>query len=175
MVFDGQLVVLDLSAQWSSNSFSVAALSAVAAAQQVVAVESELGYLVLDEAWSLLADPHALRWLQGSWKLARAKGLSHVLVLHRWSDVAAAGDVGIGASRTGPGTAARVRDGVALSPTARRGPRDGGGAGTAPSRGALSRGAAQGRRARALRRSPFHRARAPRRARPRASSTPTAR
>jgi type IV secretory pathway VirB4 component len=94
MVFEGQLVVLDLSGQWSSSSFSVAALSAVAAAQQVVAVESELGYLVLDEAWSLLADPHALRWLQGSWKLARAKGLSHVLVLHRWSDVAAVGDVG---------------------------------------------------------------------------------
>ena len=49
---------------------------------------------MLDEAWSLLADPHALRWLQGSWKFARAKGLSHVLVLHRWSDVAAVGDVG---------------------------------------------------------------------------------
>ena len=94
MVFAGQLVVLDLSAQWSSNSFSVAALSAVAAAQQVAAVEYELGYLVLDEAWSLLADPHALRWLQGSWKLARAKGLSHVLVLHRWSDVTAVGDLG---------------------------------------------------------------------------------
>lgn len=94
MVFAGQLVVLDLSAQWSSNSFSVAALSAIAAAQQIVAVDVELGYLVLDEAWSLLADPPALRWLQGSWKLARAKGLSHVLVLHRWSDVAAVGDVG---------------------------------------------------------------------------------
>jgi hypothetical protein len=94
MVFEGQLVVLDLSAQWSSNSFPVAALSAVAAAQQVVALEHERGYLVLDEAWALLADSHALRWLQGSWKLARAKGLSHVLVLHRWSDVAAAGDVG---------------------------------------------------------------------------------
>jgi len=49
---------------------------------------------VLDEAWSVLADPHALRWLQGSWKLARAKGVSHVLVLHRWSDVAAVGDAG---------------------------------------------------------------------------------
>jgi type IV secretory pathway VirB4 component len=94
MVFNGELVVLDLSAQWSSNSFPVAALSAVAAAQQVVAGENGLGYLVLDEAWALLTDPHALRWLQGSWKLARARGLSHVLVLHRWSDVAAAGDVG---------------------------------------------------------------------------------
>ncbi len=92
--FDGQLIVLDLSAQWSSNSLSVAALSAVAAAQQVVAVQGELGYLVLDEAWALLSDDHALRWLQGSWKLARSRGLSHVLVLHRWTDVAAAGDDG---------------------------------------------------------------------------------
>ncbi len=94
MIFSGRLVVLDLSAQWSSNAFSVAALSAVAAAQQVVADEEELGYLVLDEAWALLSDPSALRWLRGSWKLARAKGLCHILVLHRWSDVAAVGDVG---------------------------------------------------------------------------------
>jgi type IV secretory pathway VirB4 component len=94
MVFSGNLVVLDLSAQWSSNSFAVAALSAVAAAQQVVATHEELGYLVLDEAWALMSDPSALRWLRGSWKLARSKGLSHVLVLHRWTDVAAVGDVG---------------------------------------------------------------------------------
>jgi hypothetical protein len=73
MLFTGQLVVLDLSAQWSSNSFSVAALSAVAAAQQVAAVEHELGYLVLDEAWSLLGDPHALRGCRarGNWRAPR--------------------------------------------------------------------------------------------------------
>ena len=94
MVFEGNLIVLDLSAQWSSSSFSVAALSAVAAAQQIVTGNQELGYLVLDEAWALIAEPHALRWLQGSWKLARARGLSHVLVLHRWTDVASAGDIG---------------------------------------------------------------------------------
>jgi type IV secretory pathway VirB4 component len=90
----GSLVVLDLSAQWSSNSLSLSALSAVAAAQQVVGQPGELGYLVLDEAWTLLADQHALRWLQGSWKLARSRGLCHLLVLHRWSDVGAAGDAG---------------------------------------------------------------------------------
>ncbi len=94
LVFEGSLIVLDLSAQWSASSLSVAALSAVAAAQQVVAQGRELGYLVLDEAWALLSDPHALRWLQGSWKLARSRGLSHVLVLHRWTDVAAAGNAG---------------------------------------------------------------------------------
>jgi hypothetical protein len=45
-----------------------------------------------------------------------------------------------GPSRARPGSAARVRDGVALSPTARRGARDGGGARTAPrARSATSR------------------------------------
>jgi len=90
----GRLVVLDLSAQWSSASFPVAALSAVAAAQRVVSSGDGPGYLVLDEAWALLADDAALRWLQGSWKLARARGLSHVLVLHRWTDVDSVGDEG---------------------------------------------------------------------------------
>lgn len=94
LVFGGELVVVDLSGQWSSNSLSVAVLSAVAAAQHVVARSDELGYLVIDEAWALLSDAHALRWLQGSWKLARARGLSHIMVLHRWSDITAAGDAG---------------------------------------------------------------------------------
>lgn len=94
LVFEGDLVVLDLSAQWSSESLSVAALSAVGAAQQVIVRDGSPGYLVIDEAWALLSDSHALRWLQGSWKLARSRGLSHVLVLHRWSDVAAVGNEG---------------------------------------------------------------------------------
>jgi len=102
-LFDGEgqplglatpVVVLDLSAQWSASSLPVAALAAVAAAQRVAARDGGLGYLVLDEAWALLAEPHATRWLQGSWKLARARGLSHVVVLHRFSDVAAAGEEG---------------------------------------------------------------------------------
>ncbi|MDE3064401.1 MAG: DUF87 domain-containing protein [Acidobacteriota bacterium] len=88
------LIVLDLAAQWSSSSLPVAALSAVAAAQRVAATPGRLGYLVLDEAWALLGDAQASTWLRGSWKLARARGLSHVLVLHRFSDVAAAGDEG---------------------------------------------------------------------------------
>ena len=56
LTFVGDLVVVDLSAQWSSNSLSVAVLSAVAAAQQVVGSSDELGYLVIDEAWALLGD-----------------------------------------------------------------------------------------------------------------------
>lgn len=94
MRFEGQLVVVDVSAQWASESFGVSVLSALAAVQQVASVRAEFGYLVLDEAWALLGDEHALRWLRGSWKLARARGLSHVLVLHRWSDVVSSGDDG---------------------------------------------------------------------------------
>jgi type IV secretory pathway VirB4 component len=92
--FTGDLVVVDLSSQWSSHSLAIAALSVVAAAQRVVGDPRSPGYLVIDEAWALLSDPAALRWLQGSWKLARSRGLSHVMVLHRWSDVASAGDAG---------------------------------------------------------------------------------
>jgi type IV secretory pathway VirB4 component len=94
MRFEGRLVVIDVSSQWASESFGVSLLSALAAVQQVAAVRGEFGYLVLDEAWALLNDDHALRWLQGSWKLARARGLSHVLVLHRWSDAVSSGNVG---------------------------------------------------------------------------------
>ena len=90
---DAPLVVLDISHYWGTELMSVAALSAVAAVEQL-AQRREPGYLVLDEAWALLGDGASLRWLQGSWKLSRARGISHVLVLHRWSDVAAAGASG---------------------------------------------------------------------------------
>ena len=93
VTLDGDLVVLDLSAQWAGDAMAVAALSAVAAAQRVAA-GAGAGYVVLDEAWALLADPHALAWLRGSWKLARSRGVSHVLVLHRWGDVGSVGDEG---------------------------------------------------------------------------------
>jgi len=88
--FEDPLVVVDISHFWGTDAMSVASLSAVAAAQQL-ASRREPGYLVLDEAWTILADDASLRWLRGSWKLSRARGLSHVLVLHRWSDVAAVG------------------------------------------------------------------------------------
>ena len=94
LALDGPLVVVDLSAQWSSASLPLAALSVVAAAQRVVGDATTTGYLVLDEAWALLGEPVALAWLRGSWKLARARGLAHLLVVHRFGDVRASGDVG---------------------------------------------------------------------------------
>ena len=60
----------------------------------MVGQSGELGYLVIDEAWALLGDPRRCAGCKdrGSW-LAR-EGLAHVVVLHRWSDVAAVGDAG---------------------------------------------------------------------------------
>lgn len=91
--FDAALVVLEVSRFWGTDDIAVAALSAVAAAQHLAA-RREPGYLVLDEAWALLGDDASLRWLQGSWKLARSRGISHILVLHRWSDVTSVGAMG---------------------------------------------------------------------------------
>lgn len=93
MDLGGPLVVLDVSHFWGTSALGVAALSAVAATEHL-AGSAAPGYLVLDEAWALLGDEASLRWLQGSWKLARSRGVCHVLVLHRWSDVAAVGDAG---------------------------------------------------------------------------------
>ena len=94
LTFGDQLVILDLSQQWSASTLGMAGLCAVAAAQQVVSANGERGHVIVDEAWALLADAYALKWLQGSWKLARSRGISHTLVLHRWTDVGAVGDEG---------------------------------------------------------------------------------
>jgi type IV secretory pathway VirB4 component len=45
------------------------------------------GYLVLDESWAVLQSPAAASWLRGSWKLSRAMGVSHIVVVHRIGDL----------------------------------------------------------------------------------------
>ena len=50
--------------------------------------------VVVDEAWAILANLGVARWLQSSWKLSRARGVSNVAVLHRLSDLDTTGAVG---------------------------------------------------------------------------------
>jgi type IV secretory pathway VirB4 component len=90
----GDVVVLDLSRTWGTDRFALCALAATAAARRIVDDPVRAGYLVIDEAWAVLAHGGTARWLQGSWKLARARATSHVLVLHRWSDAFASADDG---------------------------------------------------------------------------------
>ena len=95
IALDGPLVVLDLSAVYDSPALGV--LMACASAWLQGAVRAAGGnrvILVVDEAWAILANLGVARWLQASWKLARASGVANVAVLHRLSDLAAVGAAG---------------------------------------------------------------------------------
>jgi type IV secretory pathway VirB4 component len=50
--------------------------------------------VVLDEAWVILRHLAIARWLRESWKLARGYGVQCIAVMHRLSDLTAAGDEG---------------------------------------------------------------------------------
>jgi type IV secretory pathway VirB4 component len=92
---DGDVVVLDVSGALRAGALPVV-LSCAAAAIDASRRQARGArtIVVLDEAWSLLANEGAARWLQAGFKLARARGVAHVLVLHRLSDLAAAGPDG---------------------------------------------------------------------------------
>ena len=95
------LVVLDLSALYSSAALGVLMACATAWLQAALAraaagtggTPSGRGrfFLVVDEAWAILSNLGVARWLQSSWKLSRAFGVSNVAVLHRVSDLRSVG------------------------------------------------------------------------------------
>jgi hypothetical protein len=103
------LVVLDLSALYTSAALGVLMACATAwlqAALARTAVAPGTGgpgggagagagrgrfFLVVDEAWAILSNLGVARWLQSSWKLSRAFGVSNVAVLHRVSDLRSVG------------------------------------------------------------------------------------
>ena len=89
---DAPLVVLDLSAVYSSPALGV--LMACATAWLQAALEVHHRYrtiVVVDEAWAILSNLGVARWLQSSWKLSRAHGVANMAVLHRLSDLRAVG------------------------------------------------------------------------------------
>ena len=91
------LVILDLSALYSSSALGVLIACATAWLQANLArMASAAGgggrtFVVIDEAWALLSNLGVARWLQSSWKLSRAFGVSNVAVLHRVSDLHSVG------------------------------------------------------------------------------------
>ena len=91
------LVILDLSALYTSTALGV--LMACATAWLQAALSRDRGsargsFLVVDEAWAILANLGVARWLQASWKLSRAHGVANVAVLHRLSDLSSVGAAG---------------------------------------------------------------------------------
>ncbi|MGI8808574.1 MAG: ATP-binding protein [Acidimicrobiales bacterium] len=93
--WDGPLVVLDLSQMLADEGLAILMACATAWIQAAVARPGvEHHYIVLDEAWRLLNDLGTGRWLRSSLKLARQYGVANLLVIHRLSDLLAAGDAG---------------------------------------------------------------------------------
>jgi hypothetical protein len=91
------LVILDLSALYQSTALGVLMACATAWLQACLARTASLAagrsqtIVVIDEAWALLSNLGVARWLQSSWKLSRALGVSNVAVLHRVSDLHSVG------------------------------------------------------------------------------------
>lgn len=89
------LVVLDLSALYGSAALGILMTCTTAWLQATLSRrDGHRRIVVIDEAWAILANLGIARWLQSSWKLARALGVANVAVLHRLSDLRAVGGAG---------------------------------------------------------------------------------
>jgi type IV secretory pathway VirB4 component len=103
----GRAVVLDLSAVYHSPALGVLVTCATAAVDGAVrAAGSQQTILVVDEAWAVLTNLGVARFLQASWKLARARGVANLAVVHRVSDLAAVGGTGSAEARLAEGLVA---------------------------------------------------------------------
>ena len=89
------VVVLDLSRLYASPALGLLMVCALSWLQSTLVVGSATKRLVvLDEAWALLSHLATARWLQATFKLSRSYGVSNVAVVHRLSDLKAAGQEG---------------------------------------------------------------------------------
>lgn len=91
---DAPLVVLDLSAVYSSPALGVFITCAAAWLQAALTAGGPKRIVVVDEAWAVLSELAIARWLRSNAKLSRSLGVANVVVLHRVSDLAAAGSEG---------------------------------------------------------------------------------
>lgn len=86
------VAVLDLSATFASSALPLVMTCATAWLQASLAARRGAQRLVVvDEAWAILADLSTARWSQATFKLSRALGVTNVVVVHRVSDLRAAG------------------------------------------------------------------------------------
>ena len=93
--FRAPLVAFDLSAVREEDSLGILRICVAAFVQRALLGDDDVRRIVvLDEAWRLLANLATARWLQDSFKLARAYGVQNVAIVHRLSDLTAAGEAG---------------------------------------------------------------------------------
>jgi hypothetical protein len=86
------IVVLDLSRLYASPALGILMVCALSWLQGALATGPVTKRLVvLDEAWAVLSHLATARWLQATFKLSRAYGVANIAVVHRLSDLKAAG------------------------------------------------------------------------------------
>jgi type IV secretory pathway VirB4 component len=110
---DAPLVVLDLSAVADSAALGILMTCAAAWQHSVLAERkraAEAGgaqgpkvISVLDEGWRVASHIGVAEWLQRSFKLSRSLGVQNVMVMHRLSDLGAAGAAGSRQARLAEG------------------------------------------------------------------------
>ncbi len=89
------VVVLDLSLLYGSPALGLLMVCAMAWLQSALLEGGKRKRLfVLDEAWAVLSQLATSKWLQANFKLSRSYGVANVAVLHRLSDLRAAGPEG---------------------------------------------------------------------------------
>lgn len=102
-----RLVVLDLSAMYGQRALGILMACATAALRSVIdaerSEEARQTILVVDEGWRVLSHLGIGEWLQSVWKLSRALGMANVAIMHRVSDLTAAGDAGSREARLAEG------------------------------------------------------------------------
>jgi type IV secretory pathway VirB4 component len=93
--FDAPLVAFDLSAVRDEDGLGILRICAASFVHRAIASEPGVRRIIaLDEAWKLLANLATARWLQDSYKLARSHGIQNLAIVHRLSDLTAAGTAG---------------------------------------------------------------------------------
>ncbi len=105
---DRKLTVLDMSALNSGTGVGILMACASAWLQaEIMRQRREHAHVknlwIVDEGWKILAHEGVGEWLQESYKLSRAYGISNVMVLHRLSDLTAAGAAGTRVERLAAG------------------------------------------------------------------------
>src|SRR5437016_13650728 len=110
---DARFVCLDLSAVYDSSALGILMTCAAAWLRAMVdehrsrsderAPGGEKLHLVVDEAWRIFSHLGIGEWLQDSFKHSRAYGVQNVIVMHRLSDLRAAGAEGSREARLAEG------------------------------------------------------------------------
>jgi type IV secretory pathway VirB4 component len=89
------LISFDLSSLYQSPALGILMTCVAAWLQRVLRrSDGRQRIVVLDEAWAVLGNIETAQWLASGYKLSRSHGVQYISVLHRLSDLLAAGSDG---------------------------------------------------------------------------------